>query len=133
MRRKAFVVSLVLLALFFLGACAGIRPAPVDPYATTAYGTLATAMSARDLMYGYVQGLRNSKLVTDEGWKAFDDLDTEFLKKYLEAGKAMSKYKRGLLNFNDAEAMMKLMNTALDKLKEYYINKIPADQMKPLF
>ena len=90
------------------------------------------SLSARDLMYGYVSGLHDSKLITEESWAAFDALDTKFLKEHIKASEIMSKYMRGEISLDDAESVMKLVDKALQELKDYYLKKIPAGELKPL-
>lgn len=137
MKIKFRIMVLFVVMVFMLTACSFVpgtatpsKP-PTDQFAYDAYGTLATAMSARDIAMKFVTNLHNVKQVSEEKWAEINKIDDNFLTEYAKAATKMSDYKKGIIDMSIAQLALTGMNKALDALKDYYAKQIPADG-KPL-
>jgi hypothetical protein len=128
-------IALVSLALIFLVGCiasCALTQKITDPFAYASYGTLSTTLSTYKIINRVFTGLRASKEVSDQKWADFEKLANKFLDEHISASKTMADYKRGIVSQNSADAAIKLLDVALQKLEDYYNAQIPEGKREPL-
>jgi hypothetical protein len=131
--KKCYV--LVGLAMFILvSGCAQLQPtkAPDDPFAYGAYKTISTAVAIVDVVDSVFYNLRSQKQVSDEAWAKYEVIANKVIDKISLAAKTVAKYKRGEISLDNADILVKELDSALKELEDYYRAQIPADQQKPL-
>jgi hypothetical protein len=130
---KYIALVTVILALAGMFACAGPAKAPDDPFAYGAYQFLSTSSVSYKTINGAFTEFRSAGLISDSGWAEYEKIGNKFVDEHQALSKAMAEYKRGEKPQSAVELVQKALRKALAELKEYYLNKIPKEQQKPLF
>ena len=113
-------------AILLLAGCAAT-------FSQVVYRSQATSMGVYKLVNSELTDLRANALVSDQGWAEYSALANKFLDAHKEVSLAMVKYKQGKAPQSTIELTQKAMLLALEKVKEYYLSKIPKDKQKALF
>jgi len=124
--RKMALFFGVALILGLVYGCAG-------SFTQIVYREQVTSMATYKIINDTLTQMRADNMITDDGWKNYSGLANNFIDSHKDVSKAMAEYKRGETPQSAIEALQKIMLAALDKLRDYYISKVPADQRKPLF
>ena len=130
---KYIALWAVILALLGMVACAGPAKAPDDPFAYGVYRFLSTSTTSYKTINGTFTEFRSAGLISDAGWAEYEKVGNKFVDEHQALSRAMAEYKRGEKPQSAVELVQKALQKALAELKEYYLNKIPKEQQKPLF
>jgi hypothetical protein len=130
---KYITLGAVILALLGMVACAPRVKAPDDPFAYGVYRFLSTSNTSYKTINGTFTEFRSAGLISDAGWAEYEKIGNKFVDEHQALSRAMAEYKRGEKPQSAVELVQKALQKALAELKEYYLNKIPKEQQKPLF
>jgi len=130
---RTMIIVASIVALLGMVACAGPAKAPDDPFAYGVYRFLSTSTTSYKTINGTFTEFRSAGLISDAGWAEYEKIGNKFVDEHQALSRAMAEYKRGEKPQSAVELVQKALRKALAELKEYYLNKIPKDQQKPLF
>jgi len=130
---RTMIIVASIVALLGMVACAGPAKAPDDPFAYGVYRFLSTSTTSYKTINGTFTEFRSAGLISDAGWAEYEKVGNKFVDEHQALSWAMVQYKRGERPQSEVELVQKALQKVLAELKEYYLNKIPKDQQKPLF
>ena len=130
---KSLIAIAIIGMLAFSCGCAGPAKAPDDPFAYGVYRFLSTSTTSYKTINGTFTEFRSAGLISDAGWAEYEKIGNKFVDEHQALSLAMAEYKRGEKPQSAIELVQKALQKALAELKEYYLNKIPKEQQKPLF
>ena len=130
---KGVIALAIIGMLAFSWGCAMPAKAPDDPFAYAIYQFLSTSAVSYKTINGTFTEFRSAGLISDAGWAEYAKVGNKFVDEHQALSWAMVQYKRGERPQSEVELVQKALQKVLAELKEYYLNKIPKDQQKPLF